>query len=571
MAQDAGWYASRAARLSTAARLFTNFQGLRSLGATYFMPTGTVNSARSSGDVLVQADRFFDAMPYPTALFDARGHVQRVNKALCDWMGLNESPLSSGASVESALRVTDQTAVAALGARVDRTLSGAPVPELDLLIKRGDGIEVHARASFTTLRGATGGASATIEGGAVSLVSISPADEASVELVRAKHRYALMADALQDSCIFFLDAEGRVNDWSDSAHRLHGFARAQIIGMPLSALQASVPGEEDELSSQDAVRLACERGQWEVHGWRRRADGHPFWGHVLLTALRDRDGSLEGLSCITRDMTVARDLDKVMNDLNAELERRVSERVRQYAVPNKDLDVFTHHITHDLRGPLRHLNTFAGLIVEDARVAENDELVRYRDGVRTATRRVNAMVEALLDYARIGRADLHPVPLAMASLVQNAIGRVERERPDARVRFVVAGDLPVVSGDPIMLTQLLYSVLDNAVKFSAGQETSDVQIGWRPEGDGFGEFFVADAGVGFDVSKAKNLFVMFARQHHSLEFQGDGTGLAIAQRIVQRHNGRIWADSTPGHGCALYFTLPVDQTLTASALGDLGS
>lgn len=507
------------------------------------------------------------ASAYPTALFNVRGHVQRVNKAFRDWMGPGDAPLSAVASVASVLRVTDRTAVTALDARVDRTLAGAPVPELDLLITRVEGIEVHARASFSTLRGTN----AAIEGGAVSLVSISAADDASVELVRAKHRYTLMADALQDSCIFFLDPEGRVNDWSESAHRLHGFARAQIVGMPLSALQASVPGEENELSNQDAVRLACERGQWEVHGWRRRADGQPFWGQMLLTALRDQDGRLEGLSCITRDMTVARDLDKVMNDLNAELERRVSERVRQYAVPNKDLDVFTHHITHDLRGPLRHLNTFIGLILEDARVAESDELARYRDGVRTATRRVNAMVEALLDYARIGRADLHPVPLAMAALVQNAIARVERERPDVRVRFVVAADLPVVLGDPIMLTQLLYSLLDNAVKFSAGQDSPDVQIGWCPQDDGFGEFFVADAGVGFDVSKAKNLFVMFARQHHSLEFQGDGTGLAIAQRIVQRHNGRIWADSTPGHGCALYFTLPVDKDLTASSLGDLGA
>lgn len=391
----------------------------------------------------------------------------------------------------------------------------------------------------------------------------------TAELTRTKRRFRLMANALQDSCIFFLDPQGHISEWSESAHRLHGFNTENVLGKHYGAMAAPMKGEQDEITATDAIRLAIERGQWESRGWRLRANGEHFWAHTLITALRGDNDELEGLSCITRDMTAIKDLDKVMNDLNGELERRVSERVRQYVVPNRDLDVFTHHITHDLRGPLRHINTFAGLILEDLRVAEDDHLLQYREGLRASSKRLNGMVEALLTYARIGRVDLHPAPIPMGTLVDGLTARVMQNYPGMEVSWHVHDDLPVVVGDPMLLADLLRHALDNAVKFSRKRAKPEVQIGWSPEREGWGQFFVVDNGVGMDVTKAKNLFVMFARQHHSLDFVGDGTGLALAQRIVQRHGGRIWADSAPEHGCALYFTLPVDNNVSPSKLSDL--
>lgn len=392
----------------------------------------------------------------------------------------------------------------------------------------------------------------------------------TAELSRTKRRYSLMAEALQDSCIFFLDSTGRITEWSESAHRLHGFSSENVMGKHYGAMTATMKGEQDEITPEDAIRLAIQRGQWESRGWRLRADGQHFWAHTLITALRGENDELEGLSCITRDMTAAKDLDKVMNDLNGELERRVSERVRQYVVPNRDLDVFTHHITHDLRGPLRHINTYAGLMLEGLEGVEVEGLDLYRDGMRAASQRLNGMVEALLTYARIGRVDLHPAPMPLGTLVEGLITRVMQRFPDVKVSWTVHEDLPVVVGDPMLVTDLLSHVLDNAVKFSRKRPKPEVQIGWRQESEHWGQFFVVDNGVGFDVSKAaNNLFVMFARQHHSLDFNGAGTGLALAQRIVQRHGGKIWADSTPDHGCALYFTLPVDASVSPSKLAGL--
>lgn len=391
----------------------------------------------------------------------------------------------------------------------------------------------------------------------------------TAELTRTKRRYSLMAEALQDSCIFFLDATGRITEWSESAHRLHGFTSENVLGKHYGAMTATMMGEQDEITPEEAIRLATQRGQWESRGWRLRADGQHFWAHTLITALRGDNDELEGLSCITRDMTAAKDLDKVMNDLNGELERRVSERVRQYVVPNRDLDVFTHHITHDLRGPLRHITTYAGLMLEDTNGINVEGLEMYRDGLRTASKRLNGMVEALLTYARIGRVDLHPAPMPLGTLVEGQIARVMQRYPDVQINWTVHDDLPVVVGDTMLVTDLLSHVLDNAAKFSRTRPKPEVQIGWSQESENWGQFFVVDNGVGFDVSKANNLFVMFARQHHSLDFPGAGTGLALAQRIVQRHGGKIWADSTLDHGCALYFTLPVDSSVTPSKLADL--
>lgn len=396
------------------------------------------------------------------------------------------------------------------------------------------------------------------------------ADHRTQELRQTQRRFDLMADALQDSCIYFLDPAGRITEWSESAHRLHGFSREQVGDLHLADLSAPRIGEEEEIGIPDTIRLAIDRGQWETRGWLKRAGGEPFWGQTLITALRGENNELEGLSCITRDMTAAKDLDRVMNDLNAELDRRVSQRVRQYTVPNKDLDIFTHHITHDLRGPMRHINTFAGLIAEALGEDASDEVRHFRDAMKRATQRLNAMIENLLTYSRIGRIDLHPEQLDMNSVLEDVVSRLRQAEPHREIQWGIQADLPAVVADAAMVADLFARLLDNAMKFTRKCEQAEIQIGCRAESDGSCLFFIVDNGVGFDVAKANNLFLMFQRQHHSLDFEGYGAGLAQCQRIVQRHNGRIWLDSTPGHGCAVYFTLPVETAVTASRLAAMG-
>lgn len=547
------------------------------------LPAGQLDDAGLSLGQRV-AGQFFDNAPCPIMLLDEKGNLLDANKPLLSWMGLDRFRPLQTASVRDLLGLKDEAAMGQLISQVAMVERGmSPLP-LDLVLTRQDGSEMTVAVATSALRSPSGEFLAC----AVSLYDITErrriedlvlktnleleesAAKRMADLSRTKRRFDLMADALQDSCIFFLAPDGRISEWSESANRLHGFTREQVTGLPFGSLRANDKGDDDEISSEDAVHMAVQRGQWELRGWFRRAEGEPFWGHVLITVLRGDDEQLEGLSCITRDRTAAKDLDTVMNDLNGELERRVSERVRQHIVPNRDLDVFTHHITHDLRAPLRHINTFAGLIVEDLGDNASEDMKRYRDGLRKGVRRLDAMVEAMLNFARVGRVDIHPSPLRMSTLIENVISRVMRNYPGLDVKFHVQDDLPIVIADPMMITDMLLHVMDNAVKFSSRVAKPEIQVGWCTEGESLGQFFIVDNGIGFDMAKATKLFVMFARQHHSLDYEGNGTGLAIAQRIVQRHSGRIWIDSTPNHGCALHFTLQVDSSLTPSGLADLG-
>ncbi|MEX1167685.1 MAG: PAS domain S-box protein, partial [Hydrogenophaga sp.] len=382
--------------------------------------------------------------------------------------------------------------------------------------------------------------------------------ERSAELFQSEQRYRLMVDAIQDHCIYFVDENGAITEWTESAQRLHGHTRQQMLGHPYLNLLAVGNAGEDEVDPGQVLRLAKAHGQWETRGWRLRDDGSRFWAHTVLTALRNEAGELQGLSAISRDMTAAKSLEDVMNDLNKELEKRVSERTQQLVAANKDLDVFSHMVSHDLRAPLRHIASFVSLLQEQLGDNTDRLTLQYLNSTAKASRRMSHMIEGLLEYARLGRVTLESVPVPLAPLLEGVISHLKMENPDRAIEWVIEEDLPVVRGDAMLLAQAWGNLLNNSVKYTRTQDVAHIEVGWRVNPVGGRTFFVRDNGVGFDLEKAHNLFVMFQRQHHSMDFEGTGTGLALSQRIIERHGGRIWAETGVGEGCTFYFTLPFE-------------
>ena len=382
--------------------------------------------------------------------------------------------------------------------------------------------------------------------------------ERTAELFQSEQRYRLMVDAIQDHCIYFVDESGAVTEWTESAQRLHGFTRTQMIGKPYLRLLAVDNAGEDEVDPAQVLRLATAHGQWETRGWRLRDDGSRFWAHTVLTALRNEAGELQGLSCITRDMTAAKSLEDVMNDLNKELEKRVAERTQQLVAANKDLDVFSHMVSHDLRAPLRHISSFVTLLQEQLGEVNDPIAQQYLNSINKASKRMSLMIEGLLEYARLGRVAIEAQPVPLAPLLEGLISHLKQESQGRTIEWVVEDDLPVVRGDAMLLAQAFGNLLNNSVKYTRPREKAHIEIGWKINPVGGRTFYVHDNGVGFDLEKAHNLFVMFQRQHHSMDFEGTGTGLALSQRIIERHGGRIWAESAPGEGCTFYFTLPFE-------------
>ena len=382
--------------------------------------------------------------------------------------------------------------------------------------------------------------------------------ERSEKLFQSEQRYRLMVDAIQDYCIYFVDAEGLVTDWTESAQRLHGHSRSEMVGKPYQSLLATGNDGEDEVDAAQVMRLAQAHGQWETRGWRLRDDGSRFWAHTVLTSLRNEAGELQGLSAITRDMTAAKSLEDVMNDLNRELEKRVAERTQQLVAANKDLDVFSHMVSHDLRAPLRHISSFVSLLLEHMGETTDKLALQYLNSIAKSSKRMSYMIEGLLEYARLGRITIEPQPVPLAPLLNGVISHLRQNNPERNIEWVMEEDLPVVRGDAMLLAQAWSNLLSNSVKYTRRQEKARIEIGWKVNPVGGRTFYVRDNGAGFDLTKAHSLFVMFQRQHHSMDFEGTGTGLALAQRIIERHSGRIWAETEVGEGCTFFFTLPFE-------------
>lgn len=378
------------------------------------------------------------------------------------------------------------------------------------------------------------------------------------DLYQSEQRYRLMIDAIQDYGVFFVDEAGVITEWSESAQRLHGFVRERVLGQPFALLMGNEPATDDEMGHAEVLRLAKEHGRWETRGWRLRNDGTRFWAHTVLTALRNEAGELQGLSNITHDMTAAKNLEEVRNDLNRELEKRVDERTQQLVAANKDLDVFSQLVSHDLRSPLRHIASFATLMQEHMGGSGDTIALQYQKSIAKSSKRMGVMIEGLLEYARLGRLTVNAQPVPLTPLVQRVVDQFKSDHPGRQIAWDIEPDLPVVRGDAMLLGQVFTTLLSNAVKYTGKREQAHIKLGWMVNPVGGRTFFVQDDGAGFDLSKAHSLFVMFQRQHHSMDFEGVGTNLALTQRILERHGGRIWAETAPNQGCTFFFTLPFE-------------
>ncbi len=390
----------------------------------------------------------------------------------------------------------------------------------------------------------------------------------SAELYASEQRFRLMSRAIRDHGIFFIDADGAVSDWTDSAQRLFGFERGQILGRALDAVfeaEGNAVEPPHALDAQTLLDRCFETGHAEHQGWSRRRDGTRFWSQAMLTALRDEREQLQGVSVIVRDLSESKRLADVTAQLNQALERQVKERTAQLDEAHRDLDAFSYTVAHDLRAPLRHISQYVTLTQEELEPEARHELLQYQASIATAARRMGLMIDGLLEFTRLGRVRIDTGPVSLAPLVQGLVSHLRAEVSPREIEWVIDPGLPMVSGDPILLAEVLGKLLDNAAKFTRRVAQARIEIGQLPTTDDKVTLFVRDNGVGFDLARARNLFLMFQRQHHSMDYEGIGMGLALAHRIVQRHDGRLWCETAPGEGCTFFVELPRPNPDTALA------
>jgi signal transduction histidine kinase len=250
-----------------------------------------------------------------------------------------------------------------------------------------------------------------------------------------------------------------------------------------------------------------------------------------------------------------------IRQLTGDLERRVLERTSQLEAANKELEAFSYSVSHDLRAPLRHIDGYVDLVRKGPGAAMDEKGQRYLATISDSAKQMGRLIDDLLVFSRMGRAELRQTTVDFNALAEETIDGLKADLNGRKVEWK-KGPLPKVTGDAAMFRQVFVNLLSNAVKYTGPRDPAVIEIGCTNGTTDEVTVFVRDNGVGFDMEYAGKLFGVFQRLHSSDDFEGTGIGLANVRRIIQRHGGRTWAEGKVDAGSTFYFSLPKKQEKT---------
>jgi signal transduction histidine kinase len=287
----------------------------------------------------------------------------------------------------------------------------------------------------------------------------------------------------------------------------------------------------------------------------RQTDDQQRWVHGLAELELDANGNPKRLIGTISDITSRKLSEERLREQSEELEQRVAERTAQLELANKELESFAYSVSHDLRAPLRAIDGFSKFLIDDPNYSLDQESVRLLNLIRSNTKKMDQLISDILSLSRVSRNSLKKSRLDMGKMAISMLNEVAS--PDLQKKFsIIAGEMPEAFADSTYLKQVWINLISNAIKFSSKTNEPQIELGGYSEGN-FNVYYVRDNGVGFKPEYGHKLFGVFQRLHKADEFEGNGVGLAIVQRIIHRHEGKVWAEGKPGEGAVFYFSLPV--------------
>ncbi len=375
---------------------------------------------------------------------------------------------------------------------------------------------------------------------------------AALELERRERQYRLLFAENPSPMWVFDKSTQRFLAVNSAAVRAYGWSEEEFKRMSIRDIRPA-----DELPRLQKELAATTRVDGPAGIWTHKTKS----GAERLVEITSSDIVWEGHAArlvVAHDVTGRERAKADLEALTAELEKRVASRTNELEYVNRELEAFAYTVSHDLRGPLRSIDGFSHLLVEDLGQALPAEAAGYLERIGAASQRMGVLIDDLLALSRVNRGDIERRSVDLSALAAEVADEVRTGQPrDGVVEISIAPGM-VVQADPGLLRVVLSNLIGNAYKFTAGREPGRIEIGVM-QGDDGPVYHVRDNGVGFDMRYSDKLFGVFERLHGQDEFAGTGIGLATVQRIMHRHGGRVWAEGRPGEGATFWIWFPNDE------------
>jgi PAS domain S-box-containing protein len=368
---------------------------------------------------------------------------------------------------------------------------------------------------------------------------------------------ANLLDLTHDT-VFVRDMNDVITYWNRGAEELYGWTSEEALGRVTHQLTRTIfPEPLDQINAQ-----LLRAGRWEGELIHTKRDGTRVVVATRWSLQRDEQGRPSAILETNNDVTERKEAEEAVRRSRDELEMKVKERTGELAKTNadlqsvnKELEAFAYSVSHDLRAPVRHIAGFTELLQKNAEAVLDDKSRHHIAMILDSANRMGTLVDDLLAFSRIGRADTQKTTVKLEQLVKGVVSEIA---PDIQGRKIVwqIGELPICYGDPAMLRHVFGNLISNALKFTRPREQAEIEISSFNHQPNEVVVFIKDNGVGFDMKYKDKLFGVFQRLHSQEAFEGTGIGLATVERVVRRHGGRVWAESSVDHGATFFVALP---------------
>ncbi|WP_455211216.1 sensor histidine kinase [Kaarinaea lacus] len=429
--------------------------------------------------------------------------------------------------------------------RIHKRFAGEQVPEkyeLHFITKSGE--ERWAELSVTLVNFENQST------GIVTGIDITERKKAEEHIAHSESELRNIIDNLQDT-YYRTDLQGRILRSSKSVYNLLGFKEEELIGNKLADLYVDPQGRDKFLQLMQQNNGVVKNFEAAL----RRKDGSHVWVSTNAHYYFDKDGIIQGVEGTTRDISDITHARHELEKHQLHLEELISERTLDLEAANRELESFSYSVSHDLRAPLRTIDGFSQILLEDYSPVLDDVSKDYLQRVRSGAQRMGQLIDDLLKLSRVSGKGLNKEMIDLSQIAQEIADGLCQSNPERKTDITIEPDLTCF-GDKGLIRVVLENLFSNAWKYTQyKKEPTQIEFG-QQNLDGTLVFYIKDNGAGFDMNYSNKLFGAFQRLHPATDFEGSGIGLATVNRIIQRHGGKVWAEGEPDKGATFYFSLP---------------